>query len=105
MPVPSSPLMVQTEAFLLSISTFILSMKVLRIPHYLRNWLNLFLSHSITGQYQSVKQKIAGTKGLLQQRYDGLKADSIGGRCSTPCLGEGLSSTFKMEGPLAHHKQ
>uniref|UniRef100_A0A670JYC2 Periplakin n=1 Tax=Podarcis muralis TaxID=64176 RepID=A0A670JYC2_PODMU len=42
------------------------------------------LAHAdnITGQYQSVKQKIAGTKGLLQQRYDGLKADSIGDAAS-----------------------
>ncbi|KAH0631794.1 hypothetical protein JD844_019609 [Phrynosoma platyrhinos] len=33
---------------------------------------------SIAGQHQSVKQKIGGTKNLLQQRYDMLKADGIG---------------------------
>ncbi|XP_062999416.1 periplakin [Elgaria multicarinata webbii] len=42
------------------------------------------LTHAdnIAGQYQSVKQKTAGTKNLLQQRYDGLKADSIGDAAS-----------------------
>ncbi|XP_053132577.1 periplakin isoform X2 [Hemicordylus capensis] len=42
------------------------------------------LNHAdnIADQYQSVKQKTAGTKNLLQQRYDGLKADSIGDAAS-----------------------
>lgn len=37
---------------------------------------------NISGLYQSVKQKTAGTRNLLQQRYDGLKADSIGDAAS-----------------------
>ncbi|XP_042300390.1 periplakin-like, partial [Sceloporus undulatus] len=39
---------------------------------------SLTLSDNITGQHQSVKQKIGGTKKLLQQRYETLKADGIG---------------------------
>ncbi|XP_060642550.2 periplakin [Anolis sagrei] len=39
---------------------------------------SLTLADHIAGQYQSVKQKTAGTKKLLQQRYDTLKADGIG---------------------------
>ncbi|XP_061456413.1 periplakin isoform X2 [Rhineura floridana] len=38
------------------------------------------LTHAdnIASLYQSVKQKTSGTKSLLQQRYDSLKADNIG---------------------------
>ncbi|KAJ7305720.1 hypothetical protein JRQ81_010086 [Phrynocephalus forsythii] len=39
---------------------------------------SLSLADNIAGQYQSVRQKISGTKDLLQQRYDGLKADGLG---------------------------
>ncbi|XP_077172111.1 periplakin [Paroedura picta] len=39
---------------------------------------SLTFADNINGQYYSVRQKTAGTKTLLQQRHDGLKADSIG---------------------------
>ncbi|XP_054851593.1 periplakin [Eublepharis macularius] len=43
---------------------------------------SLTLADNIAGQYQSVKKKTAGTKTLLQQRHDSLKADSIGDAAS-----------------------
>ncbi|XP_044301605.1 periplakin [Varanus komodoensis] len=39
---------------------------------------SLTQADNIAAQYQSVKQKTAGTKNLLQQRFAGLKADSTG---------------------------
>ncbi|XP_025027395.1 periplakin [Python bivittatus] len=39
---------------------------------------SLAFADNIAGQYQCVKQKTAGTKHLLQERYNSLKAEGIG---------------------------
>ncbi|XP_072838472.2 periplakin [Pogona vitticeps] len=39
---------------------------------------SLSLADNIAGQCQSVRQKTAGTKTLLQQRHNGLQADGVG---------------------------
>uniref|UniRef100_A0A8D0GMH1 Periplakin n=1 Tax=Sphenodon punctatus TaxID=8508 RepID=A0A8D0GMH1_SPHPU len=43
---------------------------------------SLALADNFASQYQSVRQKTASTKNVLQQRYNGLKADSIGDAAS-----------------------
>ncbi|KYO32507.1 periplakin [Alligator mississippiensis] len=43
---------------------------------------SLALTDNIAGQYENVKQKTTNSKNALQQRYEGLKADSIGDAAS-----------------------
>ncbi|XP_063170890.1 periplakin [Candoia aspera] len=43
---------------------------------------SLTFTDNIVSQYQCVKQKTAGTKNLLQERYNSLKAESIGDAAS-----------------------